>query len=45
MDKMADDYAQVIRREFNGPVNIMGISTGGQISHYLAAFLPIQFVN
>jgi len=40
MDKMADDYAQMIRREFKGPVDVMGISTGGQISHYLAADHP-----
>jgi pimeloyl-ACP methyl ester carboxylesterase len=40
MDKMADDYAQMIRREFKGPVDVMGISTGGQISHYLGADHP-----
>jgi len=37
MDKMADDYAQVIKSEFNKPVIIMGASTGGQIAQYLAA--------
>ena len=40
MDKMAKDYATLIRREFNGPVDIMGISTGGQIAHFLAADHP-----
>jgi len=40
MDKMADDYAQMIRREFKRPVDVMGISTGGQIAHYLAADHP-----
>ncbi|TFG13896.1 MAG: alpha/beta hydrolase [Promethearchaeota archaeon] len=37
MDKMANDYAQVIRNEFGKPVIIMGASTGGQIAQYLAA--------
>jgi len=40
MDKMANDYAEMIRREFNKPVDIMGVSTGGQISLYLAADHP-----
>ncbi|TXT67686.1 MAG: putative hydrolase [Promethearchaeota archaeon] len=40
MDKMANDYAQMIRREFKGPVDVMGVSTGGQIAHYLAADHP-----
>lgn len=39
-DQMADDYATMIRREFNGPVDIMGVSTGGQLAHYLAADHP-----
>ena len=39
-DNIADDYAQMIRREFKGPVDVMGISTGGQIAHYLAADHP-----
>ena len=40
MDKMAEDYANMIRREFNDPIDVMGISTGGQIAHYLAADHP-----
>lgn len=37
---MANDYASMIRREFKGPVNVMGVSTGGQIAQYLAANHP-----
>jgi pimeloyl-ACP methyl ester carboxylesterase len=37
---MAKDYAQTIRKEFQGPVIIMGASTGGQIAQYLAADHP-----
>jgi pimeloyl-ACP methyl ester carboxylesterase len=40
MDKMAEDYAEVIREEFKRPVDVMGISTGGQIAQYLAADHP-----
>jgi pimeloyl-ACP methyl ester carboxylesterase len=40
MDKMANDYAKLIRREFKKPVDIMGVSTGGQIALYLAADHP-----
>ena len=40
MDKMADDYAKMIRREFKGPVDVAGVSTGGQIAHFLAADHP-----
>ena len=40
MDKMANDYAEVIRKEFKKPVDVMGISTGGQISQYLASDHP-----
>jgi pimeloyl-ACP methyl ester carboxylesterase len=39
-DKMAADYARVIRREFKGPVDVIGVSTGGQIAQYLAADHP-----
>jgi pimeloyl-ACP methyl ester carboxylesterase len=39
-DKMAYDYAEMIRKEFNNPVNIIGASTGGQIAQYLAANHP-----
>jgi len=37
---MAKDYAILIRREFLGPVIVMGASTGGQIAQYLAADHP-----
>ena len=40
MKDMADDYAKMIKKEFGGPVDIMGISTGGQIAHFLAADHP-----
>ncbi len=40
IDDMANDYAKLIRREFKGPVDIMGVSTGGQIAHYIAADHP-----
>ncbi len=34
---MADDYAQMIRDEFSGPVDVIGLSTGGSILlHFLA---------
>jgi pimeloyl-ACP methyl ester carboxylesterase len=39
-DKMADDYAEMIRNELGGSVDIIGISTGGQICHFLAANHP-----
>jgi pimeloyl-ACP methyl ester carboxylesterase len=39
-DQMAEDYAKMIRREFKGPVAIIGTSTGGQLAHYLAADHP-----
>ncbi|MFX0165790.1 MAG: alpha/beta fold hydrolase [Candidatus Hodarchaeota archaeon] len=37
---MANDYANMIQREFKKPVFIMGASTGGQIAQYLAANHP-----
>jgi pimeloyl-ACP methyl ester carboxylesterase len=37
---MANDYANMIRKEFKKPVIIMGTSTGGQIALYLAADHP-----
>jgi len=39
-DKMAGDYAQMIRKEFQRGVDVMGVSTGGQIALYLAADHP-----
>jgi pimeloyl-ACP methyl ester carboxylesterase len=37
---MAADYAEMIRTEFKGAVDVMGISTGGQLAQYLAADYP-----
>ncbi len=40
MKDMADDYAGTIREEFGGPVNIIGVSTGGSIAQHFAADHP-----
>lgn len=37
---MSNDYATMVRDEFGGPVDIMGISTGGPIAQYFAADHP-----
>ena len=37
---MADDYAEMIRDEFGGPVDVIGISTGGSIVQPFAADHP-----
>jgi pimeloyl-ACP methyl ester carboxylesterase len=37
---MAHDYAVMIREEFNAPVDILGISTGGSIALHFAADHP-----
>lgn len=37
---MADDYATMIREEFGGPVDVLGISTGGSIAQHFAADHP-----
>lgn len=37
---MAADYAAMIREEFGGPVDVIGISTGGSIAQHLAADHP-----
>jgi len=37
MRDMSDDYAAMIKDEFGGPVEIMGISTGGPIAQHFAA--------
>ncbi len=34
---MADDYANMIREEFGGPVDVLGMSTGGSIVQHFAA--------
>ncbi len=37
---MADDYAVMIREEFGGPVDVIGVSTGGSIVQHFAADHP-----
>jgi len=37
---MADDYAVMIREEFGGPVDVLGVSTGGSIVQHFAADHP-----
>jgi len=37
---MADDYATMIRDEFGGPIDVIGISTGGSIVQHFAADHP-----
>ncbi len=37
---MADDYAAMIREEFGGPVDVIGVSTGGSIVQHFAADHP-----
>jgi pimeloyl-ACP methyl ester carboxylesterase len=37
---MADDYAVMIREEFGGPVDVIGVSTGGSIAQHFAADHP-----
>jgi pimeloyl-ACP methyl ester carboxylesterase len=37
---MADDYATTIRAQFGGPVDVIGVSTGGSIVHHFAADHP-----
>ncbi len=39
-ERMIDDYAVMIHREFKEPVDVMGVSTGGQLAQYLAADHP-----
>ena len=36
MRDMADDYAAMIREEFGGPVDVIGVSTGGSIAQRIA---------
>ncbi|MBN2004655.1 MAG: alpha/beta hydrolase [Anaerolineae bacterium] len=40
MQDMADDYAAMIRQEFGGPVDVIGVSTGGSIALHFAADHP-----
>jgi pimeloyl-ACP methyl ester carboxylesterase len=37
---MANDYAVMIRQEFGGPVDVIGLSTGGSIVQHFAADHP-----
>jgi pimeloyl-ACP methyl ester carboxylesterase len=37
---MSNDYAAMIREEFGGPLDIVGLSTGGLIAQHLAAEHP-----
>jgi pimeloyl-ACP methyl ester carboxylesterase len=40
MQNMSDDYATMIKEEFGGPVDVIGVSTGGSIAHHFAADHP-----
>lgn len=40
MREMAEDYAEMIREEFDAPVDIIGVSTGGSIAQHFAADHP-----
>lgn len=40
LKNMADDYAEMIEQEFDGPVDVIGTSTGGSICQQFAADHP-----
>jgi len=40
MKDMANDYASMIREEFGGPIDVIGVSTGGSIAQHFAADHP-----
>ncbi len=40
MRDMSEDYATMIRDEFEGPVDVMGVSTGGPMAQHFAADHP-----
>jgi len=40
LQNMADDYATMIQEEFEAPVDVVGISTGGSIAQHFAADHP-----
>jgi pimeloyl-ACP methyl ester carboxylesterase len=40
MQDMSNDYATMIKNELGGPVDVMGISTGGPIAQYFAVDHP-----
>jgi len=40
MQDMSDDYAAMIMDKFGGPVDVIGVSTGGSIAHTLPPTIP-----
>ena len=40
MHDMSEDYAAMMREEFAGPVDVIGVSTGGSIAQHFAADHP-----
>ena len=40
MQDMSNDYATMIKDELGGPVDVMGISTGGPMAQYFAVDHP-----
>ena len=40
MQNMAEDYVAMIKEEFAGPVDVIGVSTGGSIAQHFAADHP-----
>lgn len=40
LQDMSDDYAAMVREEFGGPVDVIGVSTGGSIALYFGADHP-----
>ena len=40
MTDIANDYAAMVRDEFGGPVDVLGISTGGSLVQHFAADHP-----
>ena len=44
MRDMSEDYATMIKQEFDGPVDVMGVSTGGPMAQHFAADHP-ELVN
>jgi pimeloyl-ACP methyl ester carboxylesterase len=43
-EKMSEDYALLFKEEFIKPLDVMGVSTGGQIAMHLAAGYP-EYIN
>ena len=40
LQDMAGDYAAMIREEFGGPLDVIGVSTGGSIAQHFAVDYP-----